>query len=269
MSVRRLGGLLLAAICMLVPTTSLSAQIGGDDPKKEIQEIAEAIDKQLKEIDRLLLESGKKGQSRAKPKEMLEQAAEGTKVVEDGIDKLIEKLEDMKNQSSSSSSSSSSDQQSKGQGQDSQSQPQSGQQQGSSDKQRRENQTPNFVDQGEQQSGQQENGQQPNGQQPNGQQQQPGQNKPGEGQDQKPQPKPGEGQPQGGQQASTAGQNTSKGKAQNGETGPGKRGTGQGEWGELQPYLNFLKNRGSSPKVPPRFRKYYEAFLKNKQKGKK
>ena len=46
---------------------------------------------------------------------------------------------------------------------------------------------------------------------------------------------------------------------------PPQRGQGDETWGELQPYVNFLKNRGSSPKVPEKYRKYWEAYLKGKQ----
>ena len=49
------------------------------------------------------------------------------------------------------------------------------------------------------------------------------------------------------------------------ETGPGKPGTGNESWGELQPYLNSLKNRGSAPKIPQKYRKYWKAYLKNKK----
>ena len=96
--------LLFWALALTAPLSTLPAQFGGN-PMEEIKEIADAVDKQLKEIDRLLLESGKKGQARKAPKEMLEQASEGSKIAEDGIDKLIEKLSEMSQQSSSSSSS--------------------------------------------------------------------------------------------------------------------------------------------------------------------
>ena len=33
--------------------------------------------------------------------------------------------------------------------------------------------------------------------------------------------------------------------------------------------VHFLRNRGATPKVPEKFRKYYEAYLKNKSKGQK
>lgn len=251
--------LIVALAAVAAPTASLRAQFGGD-PQREIQEIAESIDKQLKEIDRLLLESGKAGQSRAKPREMLEQAAEGTRIVEHGLDKLIEKLQDMSNQSSNSRSSG---QQSSGQ--QSQSEPsQSGQgQMGRSDGNRRENQTPEFIDQG-QREGQQQGEQQ--GQQPG---EQEGQQQGQEGQqDQQSQNQQQNGNPQQGQESRTGGQNQTGNNPPQSPIGPGNRGDGQGSWGELQPYLNFLRNRGTSPEVPAKYRKYYEAYRKGKaEKG--
>ena len=124
----------LWCLAALLPVSQLSAQMGGGDPSKEIKEIATAIDRQLKEIDDLLRESGRKGQKRNKPKELLEKAAEGSDTVQDGIEKLIEKLNDMKNQSSQSQpsqdeSQDQQDQQGQQQSQDGQSQ-QGEQQQG-------------------------------------------------------------------------------------------------------------------------------------------
>ena len=51
-------------LALALPLAPLQAQFGGGNPTEEIKEIAEAVDKQLKEIDRLLLESGKQGQAR-------------------------------------------------------------------------------------------------------------------------------------------------------------------------------------------------------------
>ncbi|MGK0156572.1 MAG: hypothetical protein ACI9SE_003541 [Neolewinella sp.] len=244
-------------LAALMPVSQLSAQMGGGDPSKEIKEIAAAIDRQLKEIDDLLRESGRSGQKRNKPKELLEKASEGSTVVQDGIEKLIEKLNDMKNQGGQGQPSGEPKPGEKGQqGQSQDGQPQDGQpQQGQSGQQRRENQNPDFVQQPQE------------GQQPGKEGEKPG-DKPG----QKPGDKPGEGQangePKGGKQGKDGGQNRDGKKPPNSPTGPGQPGTGEGEWGDLQPYLNFLRNRGSSPKVPEKFRKYYEAYLKNKSKGK-
>ncbi|MCB9879659.1 MAG: hypothetical protein H6835_18855 [Planctomycetes bacterium] len=238
----------------------------GGDPTEEIKELARQIDEQLQEIDRLLLESARSNQTPKAPREMLKEAAEKSITVQDGIDKLIEKLNEMKDQSGGSSSEDSQQQQQgqqQQQQQDGQSQPQNGGRPG----QRRENQTPDFVQQpqqgqqpgeqqgqqqqpGEQQQQQQQQGQQPDGQQPGEQQQ----------------PQSGEGQPLGGQEQHAEGQNRT-GQLPPDELGPGQPGTGEQAWGELQRYTNFLKNRGVTPKVADKYRKYYEAYLKQKQKG--
>jgi len=210
---------------LLLTAPGLRAQ--GRDPMHEILEIARSVDEQLQEIDRLLLESGKQSQSRARPKELLEQASERGGTVETGIDQLIEKLTEMKNQSGQGSGEG-------GEPKPGQGQPSPGQ---GSQGNRRENQTPDFV----QQPGQQ------------GEQPQPGEEKPGDG------------QPQGGQPDTDIGENRVGNRPPDGETGPAQAGEGDGTWGELQPYVNFLKNRGSSPKVPEKYRKYWEAYLKNKQ----
>ena len=78
-------------IALLLPVTHLSAQMGGGDPSTEIKEIATSIDRQLKEIDDLLRESGRSGQQRSKPRELLDKASENSLTVQDGIEKLIEK----------------------------------------------------------------------------------------------------------------------------------------------------------------------------------
>ncbi|MEO6594250.1 MAG: hypothetical protein ABIP94_05815 [Planctomycetota bacterium] len=224
-------------------STPLAAQ--GRDPMHEIQEIARNVDEQLQEIDRLLLESGRKNQTRSRPKELLQKAREQSDSVEGGIDQLIEKLTQMKNQSSSSSSQSQQQQQPR----DGQGQPKPGQGQGQQN--RRENQTPDFVQQPKEGEGQQpgEEGQpQPQGQKPEGQ-------------------KPEGQQPQGAQEAPGPGQNTTGNRPPESEIGPGQPGKGEGSWGELQPYLNAIKNRGSAPKVPEKYRKYWEAYLKNSKEG--
>lgn len=215
------------AALSMATVASLPAQ--GRDPMHEIQEIARSVDEQLQEIDRLLLESGKQSQARSRPKELLEQASDRGATVETGIDKLIEKLTEMKNQGGEGQSDGEQQQQQPGQGQQPkpQGQPQN----------RRENQTPDFV-------------QQP---QPAGQEPKPGQEQPGQG------------DPQGGQQLPDEPQNRRGNRPPQSETGAAQTGEGDGTWGELQPYVNFLKNRGSAPKVPEKYRKYWEAYLKNKQ----
>ncbi|HZN41488.1 MAG TPA: hypothetical protein VFD82_21965 [Planctomycetota bacterium] len=218
----------------LVVTTMLPAQ--GQDPREEIKEIARSIDEQLQEIDKLLLESSKKNQARATPKDLLQKAHERSTTAESGIDQLIEKLNEMKQRGQGSS---------QGEPQEPQDQPQ-GQprdQQGQGQQNRRENQNPDYVKQPRQ-------GQQP-GQKPEGQ---------------KPDQKPTDGRPEGGQEAPGPGENTRGNRQLEPEIGPPNPGQGSETWGELQPYASSLKNRGSAPtKVPEQYRKYWEAYLRQKQ----
>jgi hypothetical protein len=229
--------ILAAALALAAVAGTAPAQV---DPAREIQEIARQVEEQLQEIDRLLIESGRKNQPRANPKELLDRARERSEVAEDGIDKLIEKLNEMKSQGGGSGSPD--DQQDPNQQpQDSpgqqgrQGRPNQGQ------RNRRENQTPDLVPRPQ-------SGQEQQGQEQQGQQQRQGQ------------------QPVGGQENPDGGENTRGDNPPQSETGAPNPGTGEGNWGELQPYMNFLKNRGSRPPaVPEKFRKYWEAYLKQKQ----
>lgn len=74
--------------------------------------------------------------------------------------------------------------------------------------------------------------------------------------------------PDGPQPNADGGQNRKGNPPQDGSAGQANPGEGDAQWGQLQPYVNFLKNRGSPPKVPEKFRHYFEAYLKNQQ-GKK
>lgn len=239
------------------------------DTAKEIQEIARKVDETLRDIDRLLLESSKRDQQRSSQREKLQQARERSEIAEAGLDQLIEKLRQMQQQGGGGSSSQQDQQQdSQSESSDqSQSPSQSGQSQGQ--RNRRENNNPEFVQQPpqpgegqpESQDGQQQ-GQQP-GQQQQGQQ--PGQQQGGQQPGQQQQQLGPDGKPLGGQESKDGGQNRVGNRASEDPTGPGNPGTGDGSWGELQSYTNFLKNRGSSPKVPEKYRKYWEAYLKQKQ----
>jgi len=247
--------LLAASFCL----AQVPAQ-GGPDLVKEIQEIAARIDGQLQEIDRLLLESGKKAQPRAKPQAMLQQTQERSRDVEAGIDELIQKLTEMKNQGGSGQSQSSDQQQQQDQ-QDEKNQQQQNQR-GKGQQNRRENQTPDFVKQP--QEGQPQ-GQEPG--KPESGQPQPGQPKPDGKTGEQPgeQQQPGQGPPKGGQDSNNPGENRQGNRQLEPELGPGQPGDGEGSWGELQSYTNFIKNRGSLPTVPAKYRKYWEAYLKSKQ----
>jgi Skp family chaperone for outer membrane proteins len=223
----------------LAIATTLPAQ--GQDPREEIKEIARSIDQQLQEIDKLLLESSKKNQARATPKDLLQKAHERSTTAESGIDQLIEKLNEMKQRSQSSSQG---EQQQQPQDQQQGQQPKD--QQGQGQQNRRENQNPDFVKQPPQ-------GQKPGQPKPNGQQQKPDQ-------------KPSNGRPEGGQESPGPGENTRGNRQIEPDLGAPNPGQGSENWGELQPYANFLKNRGSVPtKVPEQYRKYWEAYLRQKQ----
>jgi hypothetical protein len=221
------------AFLALAVTAMLPAQ--QPDPREEIKEIARSIDEQLQQIDKLLLESSKKNQARSTPKELLQKAHEQSTTAESGIDQLIEKLNQMKQQGQSGS-----------QGEEQQPQDQQGQpreQQGQGQQNRRENQNPAFVKQPPQD---QQQGQKPEGQ--------------------KPDQKPSDGRPEGGQETPGPGENTRGNRPLESELGPPNPGQGSENWGELQSYANFLKNRGSAPtKVPEQYRKYWEAYLRQKQ----
>lgn len=271
---------LVSALAAFLATSGPAQSL---DTAKEIQEIARKVDETLRDIDRLLLESSKRDQQRSSQRDKLQQARERSEIAEAGLDQLIEKLRQMQQQGGGGGSSSQQDQQQQ-ESQDSQSDsssqsqspPQNGQGQGQ--RTRRENDNPEFVQQprqpgegqpgspdGQQQGeqpGQQQPGQQP-GQQSQGQQpgEQPGQ-QPGEQQQQQLGP---DGKPLGGKESKDGGQNRVGNRGSEDPTGPGSPGTGDGSWGELQSYANFLKNRGSSPKVPEKYRKYWEAYLKQKQ----
>jgi hypothetical protein len=215
------------------------------DPVREIREIVQRIDEQMREIDSWLLQSARKGGTGRKGRELLDKGQQKSEKVVEDIDALIEKLESMRQQSRNrSQSQQEQDQQQQDQqqqDQQQQGQPQQGQrgQRGN----RRENQGPDFVQQGE-----------PQGQQPQQGQQEGQQQDPAGGQPTGPEPSmgPGENRP--------------------GDRPPGEGtervppGTGEGSWGELQSYVNFLKNRGSQPQVPEKFRKYWEAYLREKGK---
>ncbi|MGE3172767.1 MAG: hypothetical protein AB7O97_09075 [Planctomycetota bacterium] len=204
------------------------------DPSREIQELARRIDEQMQEIDRLLLESSKPQGGDTAPKELLKRSREESQTVEQTIDELIVKLQEM--QQSGGGGQGDSDQPSQGQQGGEQQQPQQGQNQSNGQPQnRRDSGNPEFM------------------QQPDGQPQHEGQ----QGQD----PQQGS-QPQGGQENPSDGETMPGMQPPDDGTAPGQPGTDGGEWGNLQPYENFLRNRGSPPKVPEKYRKFWEAYLK-------
>lgn len=208
-----------------------------NNPTDEIKQIVERVDEQLKKIDELLQQSARKSGNDRKPSTLLGESQQQSEAAVQGIDELIEKLEQMRQQSKSRSQSQDQQQQ---QQQDQQQQQQ--QRQPGGQHNRQENPTPEQV-------------------------QQPPQPKPGQNQ-QQPEPGTPQGQPRDGPDPKGPGENVQGNRPPNQDTDKGQRGTGDDSWGDLQPYTNFLKNRGSLPRVPEKFRKYWEAYLKSKQEKK-
>lgn len=214
------------------------------DPSREIQELARRIEEQMQEIDRLLLESSKPAGDRQKsPKELLDKSQAESHSVQQAIDELIQKLNQMKQQGGQGSGQPDDQQQGQQGGQQQQQQGQQDQQdqQGQGKGNRREGTNPDFMKQPDQQ------GQQPGDQQ----QQQQGQQQQGQGK-----------RPQAGDPNPADGENRSGQNPPDSGTAKGAPGTGEDEWGGLQPYVNFLKNRGSPPKVQEKYRKFWETYLK-------
>jgi hypothetical protein len=241
--------LCLAGLVFVTVTPSANAQI---DPGEAVRKIAETIEKEMSEIDRLLRESSRAGGSRTEAGSKIRELIDGTrqsqgKVVQ-GIDDLIEELEKMAQQSQSQSQSqqppSDQDPQQQQSGQQGQ---QGQQQQGQQSPQqgqpgnRRESQTPDFAQQPGQEQGQQQG-------QPQGQQDQP-QEQPGRADS------PGN-DPQ------REGQNTQTGSAAEGGSERVERQDGAEGWGSLQKYVPPQYQRAGAPEVPARYRRLHEAFQK-------
>lgn len=72
------------------PTTS--------DTMRQIQEIAREVTEQLEDVDRMLLESSASQSGRTTSKDKLARSMDGSKAAVDGIDRLIEKLHELKDQ---------------------------------------------------------------------------------------------------------------------------------------------------------------------------
>ena len=71
---------------------------GQGDKMREILEIAERTSEQLREVDRLLLESSTAQQARARPIALLEQSRERNVEATQSIEELVEKLTELKNE---------------------------------------------------------------------------------------------------------------------------------------------------------------------------
>lgn len=91
--------LLIAALMLPAP---LTAQF--DDPKAKIAEMADKVAAELREIDRLLLQTGDKenvSEAMAGTSELLKQTTESQQTAVQGIDELIKAIEDLANNSRS------------------------------------------------------------------------------------------------------------------------------------------------------------------------
>ncbi len=207
-------------------------------PEENIKKILKAIDEDMREIDRLLMESSRKdaagGMEKAaeKLKDLMQQGQLTQDQVVQDISKLIEELENMQ----------SSDQQQSSQGQKQDQSQQSGQQQGNQERSTRQNnQTPEMVDQrGQNKPGQKEQAQE----QPQGQ-------KPQDGRD----------------QAFQEGENRPAGARPDAGTERVERGSEDSRWGDLPKYARFLMNRGALPEVPEKYRRLVEAYQKQSHKS--
>lgn len=234
-------------LCVALLTGGVTAQIG---PEQAIRKIADEVQQEMATIDQLLRDSSRGG-SPTQPatdggqdvRELIDQTKESHTKVLRGIDRLIEELQNMAQQSQSSSSSSQ-DQQQQQQGgppQDGEPQPQQGQgsrPQGA----RQEIQTPEMVDRGESE----------------GQQRQPGENQPAQPQ--------GE-QPRDGDHARAEGENRIGTAPAEGATEAVERGADAEKWGDLQKYVPPQYQRAGVPQVPAKYRRLHEAFQKRSSRS--
>lgn len=232
---RRLAGLpsILLQLGVLGVLVSLTPRLSAQDPAEAVKKILEKVSEEMADIDRLLRESSRKaaGQSSGEAgsdsesaKDLVDETRDSQQRVVRGIDDLIDELQQMAQQSSSSSSSS----------EDQQDQQQQQQQQQRQRSEREQTQTPDQIDQSQQQQQNQQ------------EQQQQGQQE----------------QPMDGSEDPQAGENK-----------PGQRRPGdpleevsRGESGvfeaELPAYAKFLHSRGGAPKVPTKYRRLHEAWLR-------
>ncbi|MHC5064764.1 MAG: hypothetical protein ACYTG5_12415 [Planctomycetota bacterium] len=204
-------------------------------PEENIKKILQAIDEEMREIDRLLMESSRRdaagGMEKAaeRLKDLMQQGQVTQDQVVQDITKLIEELESMQSNNQQSS-----------QGQQQSQSDQSGQKPGDQQRSTRQNnRTPEMVDQG--------------------------------GQDQKQQ---GENQPQQGEkpqdardQAFQEGENKPAGARPEDGTERVERDSEDARWGDLPKYARFLMNRGALPEVPEKYRRLVEAYQKQSHKA--
>lgn len=227
---------LVAAVCAAtLAAAPLTAQIGGQETVKKI---LDDVDEQMQEIDRLLLESARAEEGGGAPpteavREKVQRSRESQERVVRGIDKLLDELQRMAQQSQSSGGSSSDQQQRDQQGR------QQGEQPRRQPGEREQTQTPDMVDQGsrpEQQQGEQR----------------------AQAEEQQ-----GPDRADGPRQSDEPGRNVEQGRRpENATERVDRDATTEGDWGRLPPYARFLHSRGGAPDVPARYRRLYEAWQK-------
>ncbi len=243
----------LASRALAVAVSLALGLTAQNDSKQVVQKIANEVQSELEAIDRLLQQSGRaQGQKADGARELVSRSQESMEKVVRGMDRMIDELQKMAQQSQKQPSGSPPPE---GQPGEPQGEPQEGQQPGETSGrpqggqgQRQEIPTPDLA-------------QRPDGEQPG--QPQPGQPQPG-------QPQPGQEQPQGqqpqgqepqdGQQPPQQGTNVVGGAPKEGETEQVGRGTEDGSWGDLQKYVPPDHLRGGVPEVPTRYRRLWEAF---------
>lgn len=247
---------LVTSAFALAMASGLCGQI--DPEKARIKHLMEQVDSEMKEIDRLLLQTSSRNGGTAaerdlkKVQELIAKAKTTQGSAGENIKKLIEEIDKLANQNKS-----------KNQQSDDPSQ-QEDSQSGSSQQQRQQRQQ-REQQQSDQQRQQQQQGVQTPDMVPQDKQQGEQQGKPQE-QGKKPEPKDGQDPKSAQADPKTQGRN---------QTGPPKPDGGEERtdkvidnqrWGMLPKYLEFMHARGSLPEVPERYRRLYEAYLKSGQK---
>ncbi|MBI5849689.1 MAG: hypothetical protein HZB39_01405 [Planctomycetes bacterium] len=245
----------IAALFAAALSVTFSVALGGslaaqNDAIQVVKKIATEIESEMKEIDRLLQQSARPaGGSSEAARETVGRSQESMEKVVRGIDRLIDELQKMSQQSQS--------RQQSGQPQDQQQDQQQGdpqegdpQQQGQGRPQRGQGnrdeiQTPDIAE--------------PQGQRP-GEQPQPGEQQPG---GQRPQGRQASDEPQ---QQKDPGANVRAGSPIESETERLDRPIEDGSWGDLQKYVPPDHLRAGVPEVPARYRRLWEAFQRRAQK---
>lgn len=219
----------LAVLPLLLLAIPAPAQIG---PEDNIRKILTAISEEMTEIDRLLMESSRKGASAGmaraadRIKELMQQSQTSQDKVIDDIAQLIEEIERMQQSNSSSRGSSQ-------QSQEQQNKPgdKPEDQQRST---REQTQSPEMVDRPQNEQSRQQDA--------------------NSTQDQS-QPDP-----------LNEGQNIEATQRPEDATEKAQREANSARWGNLPKYVRFMMNRGGLPEVPEKYRRLLEAYQKQSHK---